>query len=68
MNRQERRKLEKNGLSKEQVRAIEHSNIREEAYERGFKAGMQESVDILFYMTAYTLNYKLDFGKKRLHI
>ena len=49
------------------VQALERQEEREEAFRNGFKAGMLEAVDIIFYMTAYTLNYKLDFGRKRLH-
>lgn len=42
------------------------SEYRKQAYDEGFKSGMQHVVDITFYMTAYTLQYKLGFGKKRL--
>lgn len=33
---------------------------------KGTVIGMLTAIEITFYMTAYTLNYKLGFGRKRL--
>lgn len=62
MNRAERRRLACKGISDRDIRAIE----LEKAYQKGVTDGMKESVEIVFYMTAYTINYKLGFGAKRL--
>ena len=62
MNRTERRRLASKGFSDRDIRAIE----LEKAYQRGVKDGKLDAIEIMFYMTAYTLNYKLDFGAKRL--
>ena len=39
---------------------------REEIYEKGFKDGMRHVEECMFYMTAYTIQYKLSLGAKRL--
>ena len=39
---------------------------RREAYDQGFTNGMQNVVDITFYLTAYTLSYKLELSKEEL--
>lgn len=62
MNRSERRKLEKKGYSKASIMK-QYGN---EAWDAGYKAGKRETIEIVFYMTAYTIQYKLGFGKKRL--
>ena len=62
MNRQERRRAEKVGMNKKQIM----DRTLTDAYEAGFIAGMKQVVEITFYMVAYTLNYKLGFGRKRL--
>lgn len=66
MNREESRKLKKQGMSEYSIRFIEQDRAYKRGLEKGFKDGMSEAIDIMFYMTAYTLNYKLDFGKVRL--
>ena len=62
INRSERRRLSNRGLSDRDIRTIE----LEKARQRGFKEGQLEAIEIIFYMTAYTINYKLGFGAKRL--
>lgn len=62
MNRQERRRAEKVGMNKKQIM----DRTLSDTYEAGFKSGMKHVIDITFYMVAYTLNYKLGFGRKRL--
>lgn len=62
MNRAERRRLAGKGVPEKDITALRLN----EAYQKGIKDGMQESVEIVFYMTAYTINYKLGFGAKRL--
>lgn len=39
---------------------------REEAVAAGSRQGVKTAIDMIMYMTAYTINYKLGFGKKRL--
>ena len=62
MNRAERRKQEKMGISKPHIM----QTYREEAYNEGYKRGMSDIVDITFYMVAYTLSYKLEKSKEEL--
>lgn len=38
----------------------------ERAYEKGVKRGREDATEIIFYMLAWTIQYKMDFGKKRL--
>lgn len=66
MNREETRRLKKQGMNDYDIRLIEQDRAYKRGLEKGFKDGMSEAVDIMFYMTAYTLNYKLKFGKVRL--
>ena len=61
MNRAERRKYERKYGT---VSAMQR--YRDEAIEQGRKMGQDETVSVILYMTAYTLNYKLGFGEKRL--
>lgn len=42
------------------------NQYRQEAYNEGVRDGSQNVIDVTFYMVAYTLQYKLGFGKKRL--
>lgn len=62
MNRSERRKYSKLGVSNKTIM----DKTLSDTYEQGYKAGMKSVSDIVFYMTAYTINYKLGFGKERL--
>lgn len=62
MNRQERRKLARQGASEDYI----EKRRRDEEYDKAFDDGMLKAIEITFYMTAYTLNYKLGFGRKRL--
>lgn len=62
MNRAERRKYSKLGASNKMIMDKTLSDV----YEQGVKDGMKSVSDIVFYMTAYTINYKLGFGKERL--
>lgn len=63
MNRAERRKQEQKGISKAHIM----QTYREEAYSEGYKRGMQDVVDITFYMVAYTLSYAIeDISKEKL--
>ena len=62
MNRLERRKLEQKGYSK----AVVMKQYCDELYDRAFNDGMKHVEDVVFYMTAYTIQYKLGFGNKRL--
>lgn len=38
----------------------------DELYDKGFGDGMRHVEEVVFYMTAYTIQYKLGFGNKRL--
>lgn len=62
MNRAERRKYEKQGVNRKQIM----DKYCEELYDQGFRDGMRHVNECVFYMTAYTINYKLGFGEKRL--
>lgn len=62
MNRAERRRAERNGMNRKEI----IDRTLNDSFEAGFKSGMKHVIDIAFYMTAYTLNYKLGFGNKRL--
>jgi len=61
MNRQERRKLERKY-------GVEYSmqRYRDDAYQVGFKEGVNATYAVVMNTVAYTLNYKLNLGKKRL--
>lgn len=61
MNRSKRRALEK-----KYGKDFAMQKYREEAIEAGAKQGVRSAVDVILYMVAYTLNYKLGFGRKRL--
>ena len=62
MNRQQRRKLARQGASEDYI----EKRRKDDVYEEGYRGGMLKAIEITFYLTAYTLNYKLGFGRKRL--
>lgn len=62
MNREGERILKRKGLSDRDIQAIKLEN----EYQRGFRAGQLHAIEFTFYLTAYTINYKLGFGAKRL--
>ena len=62
MNRQERRKLARQGANENYI----EKRRKDDIYEQGYREGMLKAIEITFYLTAYTLNYKLGFGRKRL--
>ena len=62
MNRQERRKLARQGISEEVIEKQRKNDL----YEQGHKDGMLKAIEITFYMTAYTLDYKLDLDRNKL--
>lgn len=61
MNRQKRREYER-----KYGKDFAMKKYREEAVEARAKQGAKTAIDMIMYMTAYTINYKLGFGKKRL--
>lgn len=61
MNRAKRREYER-----KYGKAFTMQKYREEAVEAGARQGARTAIDMIMYMTAYTINYKLGFGKKRL--
>ena len=61
MNRKTRREYEKR-----YGKAFAMQKYREEAIEEGAKQGVRTAIDVIMYMSAYTISYKLGFGKKRL--
>lgn len=61
MNRQERRKL-----AKQYGQEYSMQRYREEVEEQGRIFGVKSAINVILYMTAYTINYKLGFGRKRL--
>lgn len=62
MNRQERRRLERNGNSKSAIM----NEYKQELYDLAYKRGQKEAIELLYIMTAYVLNYKMGLGRKRL--
>ncbi len=62
MNRAERRRCNHLGVSNKMIMDKTLSDV----YEQGVKDGMKSVSEIVFYMAAYTINYKLGFGKERL--
>lgn len=62
MNRQERRRQEKAGVSQPSIM----QQYRKEAYDAGFDAGARSVVEITFYMTCYTLTYKTEYSKEQI--
>lgn len=61
MNRKERREYER-----KYGKTFTMQKYREEAYEQGAVHASKTAIEVILYMTAYTLNYKLGLGKKRL--
>lgn len=61
MNRQRKRELERKYGT-----GFAMQKYRDEVYQQGLQQGAKDTVSMVLYMTAYTLNYKLGFGKKRL--
>ena len=61
MNRAERRRQER-----KYGKIVAMQRYRDEAYELGRQRGQREDLEVILYMMAYTMNYKLGFGKKRL--
>ena len=61
MNRKERRNMEKKYGPN-----FAMQKYREEIKEEGIQQGMRMAIEIILYMTCYTLNYKLGLGRKRL--
>ena len=61
MNRKTRREYEK-----KYGKDFTMKKYREEAVSAGAREGARTAIDMIMYMTAYTINYKLGFGKKRL--
>jgi len=56
MNRQERRRLQRQGASEDYI----EKRRKDDVYNEGYKEGMLKAIEITFYLTAYTLNYKID--------
>ena len=61
MNRAKRREYEK-----KYGKDFTIKKYREEAVAAGAREGARTAIDMIMYMTAYTINYKLGFGRKRL--
>lgn len=61
MNRQRRREL-----NKKYGTGFAMQKYRDEVMQQGIDKGIQNTISMVLYMTSYTLNYKLGFGKKRL--
>lgn len=61
MNRQERREYER-----KYGQAFTMQKYRDDAFNAGFKEGVNTTYMVVMNMVAYTLNYKLNMGRKRL--
>lgn len=71
MNRKERRNLIKKQVpNSERDRAMKAVKIalekQKEMYYKQVKEEKMQAIDVILTMTAYTLNYKLGLGRKRL--
>ena len=57
-------------LCKSQQKMLEMNAKLDNAYKEGkregYREGAVEAINLLYYMSAYTINLKLGFGKKRL--
>lgn len=62
MNRAERRKYRTLGVSNKAIMDKTLSDM----YEQGVKDGMRMCEEIVFYMTAYSIQLEFNLGKKRL--
>lgn len=62
MNRAERRRLEQKGVNKKTIM----DNYCKEIYEKGFHNGMKHVEEVMFYMTAYSIQLEFNLGKTRL--
>lgn len=61
MNRQRKRELERKYGT-----GFAMQKYRDEVMQQGIDKGIHDTISMVLYMTSYTLNYKLGFGKKRL--
>lgn len=61
INRQKRREYER-----KYGKDFAMQKYREEALATGSRIGARAAIEVIMYMTAYTLNYKLGLGRKRL--
>lgn len=66
MNREETRKLKKKGYSMGQITQISKEQGFNLGYEKGFLQGQREASEIMFYMIAYTAEYKFDLSNEEL--
>lgn len=62
MNRAERRKASKTGVSNKAIM----DRTLSDTYESGYKAGMKAVTEIVFYMTAHSIQMEFGLGRKRL--
>lgn len=62
MNRAERRRYSNLGVSNKTIM----DKTLSDTYESGYKAGMKAVTEIVFYMTAYSIQMEFGLGKKRL--
>jgi hypothetical protein len=61
LNRKERREYER-----KYGQAFTMQKYRDDAFNMGFKEGVNTTYMVVMNMVAYSLNYKLNLGKKRL--
>lgn len=61
MNRAERRRQER-----KYGKAVAMQRYRDEAFELGRIRGQREDMEVVLYMTAYTIQYKLDLSDEKL--
>jgi CRISPR/Cas system CSM-associated protein Csm2 small subunit len=53
-------------MEREHGQAYAMQRYREEVRKEGEQVGVKSAIHVILYMVAYTLNYKLGFGRKRL--
>lgn len=61
MNRAERRRQER-----KYGKVVAMQRYRDEAFELGRIRGQREDMEVILYMTAYTIQYKLDLSDEKL--
>lgn len=62
MNRAERRRAEKQGYNHKTIMDKTLSDV----YQKGYVAGRNDAICIIFYMTAHSIQMEFGLGRKRL--
>lgn len=66
LNREGRRLLKKNGVSDSKAMQIYRQDIFNAGYQHGYAQAKLDAEEILYYMFAYTFQYKFNLTKEQL--